>query len=123
MAERDELMRALGRHDAGDAGRAQHIAFHRVAVEHDVECFRLHHDAALSHRRPLGRVLARYVNHPRLAALAEMTELGGGVFAHGYLAAWAGTRSRCSSARVAAATSFWRIRLSPTRNALMPTAA
>ena len=31
MAERDELGRALGRHDAGDAGRRQHVAFLGIA--------------------------------------------------------------------------------------------
>src|SRR5262249_6844218 len=109
------------------SGRTQHIAFHRVAVEHDVEGLGLHHDLALGDSDAFRCVLAGDVDHPRLAAFAQMRELGGrgrglGFLGHSYLAASAGTRSRFNSARVAAVTSRWRIRLSPTRNVWMPTA-
>ena len=37
MAQRDQFMRALGGHDAGNAGGAEHIALFRVAFADDVE--------------------------------------------------------------------------------------
>ena len=58
MAERDQLMRALGRHDAGDAGGAEHVALLGVALEHEIERLLRHHDAALGDRDALGAALA-----------------------------------------------------------------
>ena len=40
MAERDQLMGALGRHDAGDAGDRQHVALAGLAAEDGVEASR-----------------------------------------------------------------------------------
>ena len=72
MAKRDELMRALGGHDAGDAGGAEHVAFLRIACKHKVERFRRHHHAALGDSDALGRGFRRNVDHACLAALAQM---------------------------------------------------
>ena len=76
MAERDQLMRALGRHDAGDAGSAQHVTFLGIAREHEVERLRRHHHAALGDSHALGRGFRRHVHHACLAALAQMAQLG-----------------------------------------------
>ena len=65
MAERDQFVRALGRHDAGDARGAEHVALLGVALAHDVERLRLHdarglrrppraRSPALPRRRPCG---------------------------------------------------------------------
>ena len=51
MAERDQLVRALGRHDAGDARGAEHVAFHRVAGEHQIERLLAHDDPAFGDAR------------------------------------------------------------------------
>ncbi len=59
MTERDQLVRLLGRHDAGDAGGAEHVALLGVAFEHEVERLHRHHHAALGDRLALGRRLGR----------------------------------------------------------------
>ena len=83
MAERDQLVRALGRHDAGDAGGAEHVALLGVAVEHDVERLRAASRRGL--RRPPTRSVAALAETSTMRAsprLAEMGELGG--LCHGY---------------------------------------
>src|SRR5262245_11169059 len=75
MAQRDQLVRALARHDAGDAGGAQHVAFLGVTGQHEVERLRRHDHAAFRHCLALGRGLRRHVDHARLAALVEVTQL------------------------------------------------
>src|SRR5439155_27024997 len=118
MAERDQLVRTLGRHDAGKPRRAEHVALLGVALEHEVERRLRHPHAAFGHGNTLGRGFLRDVDHACLARLTEMGKFSG----HGYLAA-AAAGSRAKSARVAAATSDCRIKLSPTRKALIPTSA
>src|SRR5260370_12665085 len=76
MTEPDQLMRALCRHDAGDAGSAEHVALLRVACEHQVERLWRHHDAALRYGLALARHLRRHVDHARLAASTQMAQLG-----------------------------------------------
>src|SRR5882757_6311595 len=115
MAERDQFAGALGRHDAGDARGAEHVALLGIAGQHQIECFRAHHHAAFGDRDALGRGLVRYVDHAGLPAFADVRE----GFRH-YSAADIRTL-RASSARVAAATSFCRIRLSPIRKVETPT--
>jgi hypothetical protein len=46
MAERDQLVRTLCRHDRGDAGSAEHVALLGIAREHEFERLRRHHHAA-----------------------------------------------------------------------------
>ena len=75
MAERDQLVRLLGRHDAGDPRGAEHVALLGVAREHEVERLWRHHDAAFGDGDALGRGLRRHVDHARFAAFAEMGEL------------------------------------------------
>src|SRR3954454_6532913 len=115
MAERDQFAGAFGRHDAGDARRAQHVALFGVAGEHELERLRAHHDAPLGDRDPLGRGFLRNIDHTGLPASADVREC----FRH-YSAADI-RRSRASSALVAAETSFCRIRLSPIRKVDTPT--
>ena len=50
-------MRALRRHDAGDAGDAEHVAFLGVALADDVERLSLHDHFALGDCDALGRRL------------------------------------------------------------------
>src|SRR5271169_875346 len=119
-------MRALGGHDAGQAGCAQHVALFRVARPDNGERLRLHDHAAFGHRNPLGRGLVRHVDHAGFAAAAQMAEFLGAAWHRRYRDAptfpppQAGEERvgalRVSKARVAAVTSPCRIRLSPTRN-------
>ena len=74
MAERDQFVRLLRRHDAGDARGAEHVALLGVALEHEIERLRAHHHAAFRDGDALGRGLVRHVHHAGFAALAEMGE-------------------------------------------------
>src|SRR5262249_44817561 len=76
MAEWNQLMRSLCRHDAGDAGGAEHVALLGVACEHEVEGLCRHHDPALGYGLPLARRLRRHVDHACLAASTQMAQLG-----------------------------------------------
>src|SRR5580692_8570561 len=67
VTQRDQFMGALGGHDAGNAGDAEHIALFRVAFADDVERLWLHDHTALGHRDAFGRGLARYVDHAGFA--------------------------------------------------------
>src|SRR5205823_1989203 len=118
---RDEFMGALGRLDAGDPSGAQHIAFFGIALAHDRERLRLHDDAAFGDGDPLGRGFGGDVDHAGFTAGAKMTELVGSP-RHDFhrISYWASAARRARSARVAAVTSFCRIRLSPTRKAQIP---
>jgi len=75
MAERDQVVSAFGRHDAGDAGGAEHVALFRIAFAHDVERGRLHQNAPPGQSFPLGSRLCRNVHHAGFAARAEMGEV------------------------------------------------
>src|SRR5476649_594977 len=46
VTERNQAMRALGRHDAGKPRRAQHVALYCIASDDDLERLRAHDDAA-----------------------------------------------------------------------------
>ena len=76
MAERDQLGRLLGRHDAGDARRRQHVALGRVAARHRRR--RLPADStmiasALASRSVDG--LVGDIDHARRALVVQMGEL------------------------------------------------
>ena len=111
-------MRLLGRHDAGDACRTQHVALLGVAVEDHLQRCGQHGHRAFGNRRALGLRLGADVDHMRFAGSADMGEAAFCVSHGGGLAP---LRLRASSsARVAASTSACRIRLSPTRKVAMP---
>ncbi len=74
MAQRDQVARALGRHDGGDAGDAQHVALLGRARFDDGQGGRLHADHAGGQRHAMGLVLAADIDHVRLSALVEMGE-------------------------------------------------
>src|ERR1700733_3486575 len=115
-------MRALGGLDTGDAGSGEHVALFRVAPAHDRKSLRRHHHAAFGDGLTFGCGLCRNVDHADFAAAAQMGEL----FCapdHGRYRAGASATLRVRRARVAAATSLCRIRLSPTRNVEMPALA
>src|SRR5579872_4276045 len=107
-------MRALGRHDTGDAGDAEHVAFLRIALADNGERLVLHDHFAFGDGNALGDGLVRHVDHAGLAAAAQMAKFLCAP-GHGDYRAGASAGLRESNSRVAAATSFWRIRLSPTR--------
>src|SRR4029078_9513654 len=113
MAERDQLMRPLRRHDAGDPRRRQHVALFGLALEDQIKRGRRHGDKTLGGRAARRHLLIADIDHTGFAFLIEMAEAG----AH---CAASLSCSPVSSARVAAATSACRIRLSPTRNAFTP---
>ena len=75
-----------------------------------------HHDAALGDGHAFGRSFVRHVHHARFAAASKMSS----DWRRDVIAATPRGRSRVRRARVAAATSAWRIRLSPTRKVEMP---
>src|SRR6185312_3366144 len=64
----------LGRHDAGEPRRAEHVALERVAGDDAVERLLAHDDTALGDGDALGLRLAGDVDHARLTALVDVTE-------------------------------------------------
>ena len=74
MAERDQFVRALGRHDAGEARGAEHVALLGVALADDAQGLRVHDDAALGAGDALGHRLVGDVDHVGRAARVEMAE-------------------------------------------------
>jgi hypothetical protein len=75
MAQRDQFVGALRRHDAGEPRDAEHVALLGVALEHQIERLFRHQHAALSDRDAFGGGLGRDIDHAGLARLAEMGEL------------------------------------------------
>ena len=115
MAERDQLVRPLGGHDAGDPRGADHVALLGIAGEDQVERLPRHHDRAARRGGARGDRLVADIDH--VGAAISRTRCVSRA-----LIPAASAFSRASSARVAAATSACRIRLSPTRMARMPAA-
>ena len=76
MAERDQVGRALGRLDRGDARDAQHVALLRAARAHQRERLRLHRDAADGTGHAVRDLLASHVDHVRLPGLVEVGKMG-----------------------------------------------
>src|SRR4029079_18986171 len=74
MASRDEAVRAFGGHDAGEARGAQHVAFHRIALEDDIERFFTHQHAPFGNRDALRDSLFGDVDHAGFAALVDVGE-------------------------------------------------
>jgi hypothetical protein len=56
MTERNEPMRAFGRHDAGKPGGTQDVALQGIALEHHVERFLAHDHSAFRDGDPFGGV-------------------------------------------------------------------
>src|SRR5262252_5742259 len=110
MAKRNEFVGLFRRHDAGDAGGAEHVALLGIARNDEVERGGAHAHEAGGDRDAFGRGLWRYIDHTGSAAAIDMGERLG----HDQSAAAAPAGSRVSNARVAASTSACRIRLSPT---------
>src|SRR5262245_5182783 len=117
MTERYQCMGSLRRHDTCNARGTDDIALLGITLLHDCERRLAHHHATFGDRDPLGWGFLRDIDHARLAAPAQMRQPAA---FH-----WAGVAvsTRVMSARVAAATSGRRIRLSPMRNVEIPQAA
>ncbi len=111
MAERDQLVRALRRHDAGEPRRAEHVALLGVALADQGHGLGRHDDAALGAGGAGGDGLRRR-RRPcwRRRSCRDASAASSAVTPN-------------SRRRVAAATSASRIRLSPTRSVRMPAAA
>src|SRR5579871_6802805 len=77
MTERNQFVRPLCRHDAGNARRAEHVAFFGVAALHELERLRPHVHAAFGDGDAFGRGFSRDVNHAGVAARAKMGEFSG----------------------------------------------
>src|SRR5271163_4384102 len=133
MTQRDQFVGAFGGLDAGEAGGAEDVALLGIALAHKCERLWLHHDTTFGDRDAFGRGLCRHIHHARLAVRAQMGQLCRPA-RHGAQRAApslslprkrgrVGWGLRANSARVAAATSSCRIRLSPTRNVAMPALA
>src|SRR5262245_1775372 len=112
MAERYQLGRALGRHDAGELGHRQHIALCGLLGGDELEGRGLHGDTGPRHGDALGNILGADIDHASVAAFVEMGER---------LLAHAASRTRIW--RTAASTSGLRMKLSPIRKAEAPTLA
>ena len=101
---------------------AEHVALLGVAGEDERRASRAASPRGPRRpRRARSSALSPNVDHAGLAAAAEMGELPCAARRLHSAARGRRRRSRASSARVAAATSAWRIRLSPTRKVAMPT--
>src|SRR5476649_2774097 len=112
MAERDQVGRLLGRHDAGQLGDSQHVAFLGCPGLDQLDRRGLHGDRGARHRDALGDLLGADIDHVGVAALVEVGE---GLLLH------AAFLARIS--RTATSTSGLRMKLSPIRNADAPTLA
>src|SRR5579859_2955254 len=125
MTERNQLVRPLRRHDAGDTRDAEHIALLRVAGLDQLQRRLAHDDAAFGDRGPFSGGLLGHVDHAGFAAGIDMGEGAAfeGLPRHQRAPMEPSASLRASSALVAAATSACRIRLSPTRKVDMPTCA
>ena len=76
MTQRDELAGALGGHDAGNAGHAQHIAFLHGAALHSGECLGVHGDDAVGGGLPEGDGLLAHVHHHGVAGGIKVGQIG-----------------------------------------------
>ena len=74
VAERDQLVGLLRRHDPRDPGGAEYVAFLGVAGEGEPQRFGAHDDAALRDGDALRRGLGRNIDHIRLAGGREVRE-------------------------------------------------
>ncbi len=78
MAEWNEIAGLFGRHDAGDARDPKHVALLGRALQNDGQRGRVHEDAALRHRDPVGGGFGGHVDHMGLALGIKMCQGGGG---------------------------------------------
>ena len=75
MAERDKLVRLLGRHDAGDAGGGEHIAFRRLARFDQRQGSGGHENIALGDSGARRGGLFPHIDHGGLALVVDMAQL------------------------------------------------
>ena len=111
MAKRDQIGGALGGHDAGKAGDAKNVALLGAAFGDQRKGFGRHADLAFGHGGAGGHRFGGNVDHMGVAAFIEVGE--------GHVPP-CDVSGLARMARVAAATSCWRIRLSPIRKQRAP---
>ena len=107
VAQGNQIAGALGAHDGGDAGDAQHVAFFCVAGNDQGQGGRLHADAAGGHGAAARIVLAAHIDHMGLARSIEMGQFpDGGVLVcscHGIKSGQDGGRGMLDPARMSQA--------------------
>src|SRR5690606_23653510 len=112
VAKRNQFVGPLSCHDASNTRGAEDIAFLGVASGNHRQRFWFHDHGAFGNSGTNRVVLVTHVDHVGFAGRIKMSETVAG---HGQLVPF-------SNARVAAVTSRWRIRLSPTRKVEIPDA-
>ena len=78
VAERNQVAGFFGRHDAGDARDAEHVALFSRALQNNGQRGGMHDDAALCHRDPVSGGFGGHVDHVGLALGVKMCQCGGG---------------------------------------------
>ena len=81
MAQGDQLAGALGRHDACNAGHAQHVALLGGAVPNSGKGCRIHSDDAAGHSLPCSDGLFAHIHHHGAAGRIKMRKF---CFAHNF---------------------------------------
>ena len=79
VAERDQLMGALGSHDAGNARRAENITLFGIAFQNGSKGLRLHDYRPLRNGAPLRFILVADIDHVGFAGCTKMGEAGHGL--------------------------------------------
>lgn len=67
-----EMLTPIARHDAGNSGYGQHIAFFMPAFDDQLECFRPHFNIAFSDGCALGDRFITDIDHMGFAGLIKM---------------------------------------------------
>ena len=78
VAQGNQVAGALGAHDGGDAGDAQHVALFRIAGNDQCQGGGLHADGAGGHGAAARVFLAAHIDHMGLARGVEMGQFPGG---------------------------------------------
>ena len=78
MAEGNQIARAFGGHDAGDAGNRKHFALGDALFSDGAKCFGEEQDVAFCDGAAGGDVLGADINHVGLAGFIEVREFGAG---------------------------------------------
>ena len=74
VAQGNQVAGFFGRHDAGNSGNAQHVAFFGGARFNQGQGGGQHVDAARRHANAVGAGLGRYIDHVGLALGVKMGE-------------------------------------------------
>jgi hypothetical protein len=76
VAQRDQVGRALGRHDARDAGDAERVTLGHTVPAEQPDHLGGHEHPAGSHGDPVGDLLGGHVDHPRGPGVVDVGQPG-----------------------------------------------